>query len=65
MKINQAQKHTIYGDNPRTYAALYNLIPESVRAKITAREIGKIIDVMCAQRLHGDNAMRAEIGLPV
>lgn len=60
-KIATAQSTSKIGDNQSTFTALWGLIPDSVKDKLTGAELGLLVDLLYQQKEHGADQMYREL----
>ena len=60
-KIITAQAVSKIGANQSTFTALWNLIPDSVKAKLTGSELGQFVDLLYQQKELGADQMYREL----
>lgn len=60
-KIVTAQTVSKIGRNQSTFTALWGLIPDSIKDKLTGEQLGQLIDLLYAQKEHGANYMCREL----
>lgn len=60
-KIVTAQTVSKIGRNKSTFFALWGLIPDSIKDKLTGDQLGQLIDLLYAQKEHGANQMYSEL----
>lgn len=62
-KIVTAQAVSKIGRNQSTFTALWGLIPDSIKDKLTGYQLSQLIDLLYAQKEHGANQMYRELTL--
>ncbi len=60
-KIVTAQAVSKIGRHQSTFIALWRLIPDSIKDKLTGEQLGQLIDLLYAQKEHGANQMYKEL----
>lgn len=60
-KIVTAQAVSKIGANQSTFTALWSLIPDSVKAKLTGAELGQLVDLLYRQKELGADQMYREL----
>lgn len=59
-KIVTAQAVSKIGRNQSTFTAIWVLIPDSIKDKLTGEQLGQLIDLLYAQKEHGANQIYRE-----
>lgn len=59
-KHTTAQKHSSVGKYPSTFFALWGIIPDDIKISLTGKQIAALIDLLWAQKQHGENAAYEE-----
>lgn len=60
-KIATAQAVSKIGRNQSTFTALWGLIPDSIKDKLTGEQLGQLIDLLYAQKEHGADRVYREL----
>ena len=60
-KMLTAQAVSKIGRNQSTFTAIWGLIPDSFKVKLTGVQLGQLIDLLYAQKEHGADQMYREL----
>lgn len=60
-KIVTAQAVSKIGRNQSTFTALWRLIPDSIKDKLTGAELGQLVDLLYRQKELGADQMYQEL----